>query len=201
MYGYVSELNSGEAASETFNLYFTGTARNYLRGTTIFGESTNTSNIASGAAEGAYISGTGLLTSRNGTNERTHLTFVNNNGLCGTITTSGLNTAYNTESDHRLKENVVSMDDAVTRVQALNPVRFNFIADPTTTVDGFLAHEAQQVVPEAVTGEHNAVDEEGNPKYQGIDQSKLVPLLTKALQEALTEIDTLKSRLDALEGA
>lgn len=68
------------------------------------------------------------------------------------------------------------------------------------TVDGFLAHEAQAVVPEAVTGDKDAVDEEGNPVYQVIDQSKLVPLLTAALQEALAKINQLETRLAALEG-
>jgi hypothetical protein len=66
-------------------------------------------------------------------------------------------------------------------------------------VDGFLAHELAEVVPEAVTGEKDAVDDEGNPVYQGIDQSKLVPLLTAALQEALAKIDDLTARVSALE--
>jgi hypothetical protein len=86
-------------------------------------------------------------------------------------------------------------------VQQLNPVRFNFIADPDRTVDGFLAHEVQDVVPEAITGTRDEVDAEGNPVYQGIDQSKLVPLLTAALQEALTKIETLEARVAALEAA
>ena len=67
--------------------------------------------------------------------------------------------------------------------------------------DGFLAHEAQTVVPEAVTGAHNEVDDDGNPVYQGIDQSKLVPLLTAALQEAISKIETLESKVAALEAA
>ena len=85
--------------------------------------------------------------------------------------------------------------------------RFNFIADANTTVDGFLAHEAQTVVPEAVIGTHNEVDEDGNAVMQGIDKSKLVPLLTAALQEAIAKIETLETanadlvaRVTALEG-
>jgi nitrogen regulatory protein PII-like uncharacterized protein len=93
------------------------------------------------------------------------------------------------------------MTGAITRVKALAPKRFNFIADADTTVDGFLAHEAQAVVPEAVTGTHNEVDEDGNAVMQGIDQSKLVPLLTGALQEAIAKIEDLETRLAALEGA
>ena len=123
--------------------------------------------------------------------------FFQRNGVSvGNITINGTSTTYNTSSDYRLKENVAPIEDASGRVMSLNPCRFNFIAEPDTTVDGFLAHEAQEVVPEAVTGEKDAVDEEGKPEHQGIDQSKLVPLLTAALQEALTEIDGLKARLD-----
>jgi hypothetical protein len=109
--------------------------------------------------------------------------------------------AFNTSSDYRLKENVVAMTGATDRLKQLNPSRFNFIADADTTVDGFLAHEVQAVVPEAITGTKDAVDADGNPVYQGIDQSKLVPLLTAALQEALTKIDALEARITALESA
>jgi hypothetical protein len=111
----------------------------------------------------------------------------------GSITNSGgTATAYNTSSDYRLKENVNPVSDGITRLQQLKPSRFNFIADPAKTVDGFLAHEVQTIVPEAITGEKDAVDDEGNPQYQGIDQSKLVPLLTAALQEAIAKIETLE---------
>ena len=71
----------------------------------------------------------------------------------GSIQTSGSSTLYNTSSDYRLKENVTPIVGAADRVKALKPYRFNFIADADKTVDGFLAHEAQEVVPEAVTGE------------------------------------------------
>ena len=131
-----------------------------------------------------------------------HMLFTNNGATTGSITrVGGTGVAYNTSSDYRLKENVVGVTGASARVQQLNPVRFNFIADPAKTVDGFLAHEVQDVVPEAITGAKDAVDAEGNPVYQGIDQSKLVPLLTAALQEALTKIETLEARVAALEAA
>jgi hypothetical protein len=134
----------------------------------------------------------------------------------GSIDITSSSTSYNTSSDHRLKENVTADWDATTRLKQLNPVRFNFIADADTTVDGFLAHEVQSVVPEAITGTHNEVkvwreheelpdgvsvgdnklDDDGNtiPVYQGIDQSKLVPLLVKTIQE-------LEARIVALENA
>jgi hypothetical protein len=123
-----------------------------------------------------------------------HYEFLNTNGSVGNISTSASATAYNTSSDYRLKENVVALTGALDRVDQLNPSRFNFIADADTTVDGFLAHEVADVVPEAITGEKDAVDDEGNPIYQGIDQSKLVPLLVGAIQELRAEIEQLKNQ-------
>lgn len=112
--------------------------------------------------------------------------------------------AFNVSSDYRLKENVVPLEGATDRLLSLPVHRFNFIEDimghgEGVTVDGFLAHEVADVVPEAVAGTKDAVDADGNPVYQGIDQSKLVPLLTAALQEALNEIAALKDRVAALE--
>jgi len=153
----------------------------------------------------------------------------NDGGEVGSIVIGVSSTAFNTTSDYRLKENVVDIDGAINRVKQLTPRRFNFIDDADRIVDGFLAHEAQAVVPEAVTGQKDAtkeeeyvvtpaveevVDEEGNvttaavdavmgtrivPDYQGIDQSKLVPLLTAALQEAIAKIETLEARVTTLE--
>ena len=117
----------------------------------------------------------------------------------GTISVNTTNAAFNTSSDYRLKENVVDLGGAITRVKQLAPKRFNFIVEPTVIVDGFLAHEAQAVVPESVTGIQDEVDDDGNPVYQGIDQSKLVPLLTAALQEAISKIETLEAKVAALE--
>ena len=145
-------------------------------------------------------------------NASTLAIFYNPNGQVGSILTNGSATSYSTSSDYRLKENVVEMTGALDRVDALKPSRFNFIADPNKTVDGFLAHEVAEVVPEAISGEKDAVeeyeatpavlDEDGNvieeavmgtrPVYQGIDQSKLVPLLVGAIQELRAEIEALK---------
>lgn len=123
--------------------------------------------------------------------------FYNLNGKVGSILTSGSATVYNTISDYRLKENVVEMTGALDRVDALKPSRFNFIADPEKTVDGFLAHEVAEVVPEAISGEKDAIDEEGNPIYQGIDQSKIVPLLVGAIKELSAKVAALESQLNA----
>ena len=121
--------------------------------------------------------------------------YKTNVGGVGTITTNGSSTSYNTTSDYRLKENVTYDWDATTRLKQLKPARFNFINNSDVgTVDGFLAHEVQTVVPEAVTGTHNEVDDDGNAVMQGIDQAKLVPLLVKTIQE-------LEARITALENA
>jgi hypothetical protein len=121
--------------------------------------------------------------------------FRRNASQIGSVTQSGTTgIAYNTSSDYRLKESVTYDFDATTRLKQLKPCRFNFIADSDTTVDGFLAHEVQSVVPEAITGTHNEVDDDGNAVMQGIDQSKLVPLLVKTIQE-------LEARITALESA
>ena len=132
--------------------------------------------------------------------------YTSSGSSIGTITQSGSSsTSYNTSSDYRLKENIEPMTGSIERLKALKPSRFNFINEVAdergikNKVDGFIAHEAAGVVPEAVTGQKDALNYEGEPEYQSIDQSKLVPLLTSALQEALVKIESLESRLDALE--
>lgn len=137
--------------------------------------------------------------SADGTGAIQQLGFHNPNGEVGSIFTSGNATTFSTASDYRIKENVADMTGAIARVKQLAPKRFNFITDADTTLDGFLAHEAQAVVPEAVIGTHNEVDDDGNAVMQGIDQSKLVPLLTGALKEAIAKIETLETKVAALE--
>ena len=129
-----------------------------------------------GSSNRLHVKGPGTLsvytnTDANGGAYHNTLLFRNSSdGNVGSITTNRL-ALHTTPSDHRLKEAVVDMTGAIDRVKALAPKRFNFIADADTTVDGFLAHEAQAVVPEAVTGTHNEVDDDGNAVMQGIDQS------------------------------
>ncbi len=118
------------------------------------------------------------------------------NTQVGSVVVNVSSTIYLTSSDYRLKENVVEMTGALDRVNQLQPKRFNFIADAKTTVDGFLAHEVQDIVPESIYGIKDEIDEEGNPVYQGIDQSKLVPLLVGAIKELKAEIETLKAQIN-----
>ena len=170
------------------------------------------------------------------------INFYNGSSYVGGITTSTSATQYNTSSDYRLKENVVTDWDATTRLKQLKPSRFNFKENKDVTVDGFLAHEVSSIIPEAVNGtkddtrdigvikdkdgvvlaenvlqvvhtegKKETTDADGNKVskyasdttwtktkteniYQGIDQSKLVPLLVKSLQEALVRIEALESK-------
>jgi len=118
----------------------------------------------------------------------------------GSIVINHNSTTYNTSSDYRIKENVTPITDALSRLNQLKPSRFNFIGYADNTVDGFIAHEVQDIIPEAICGEKDAVNEDGTPNYQGIDQSKIVPLLTAAIQEQQTIIEDLKARIETLEG-
>ena len=228
-------------------------------GDLVYGTGGTGIDAGSGSVDGLYFNntnkqliasrdGAAVLTLRRRTSDGTIQGFYRDTTLVGTISVTTNATAYNTSSDYRLKENVIPMVGAADRVKALKPCRFNFIADATTTVDGFIAHEAQEVVPESVTGTKDAMedigtltewdgtvletevtepesltwdetitDEENNetietrtrtwvktgdrPVMQGIDQAKLVPLLTAALQEALSAIETLKTKVAALEAA
>jgi len=171
---------------------------NLLLGTT----SAISSGLYSSSFYGATQNGIVLKTtlSSNGTD---FIRFINSSGsVIGEIEQNSASTvAYLTSSDYRLKTAVNYDWDATTRLKQLRPARFEWIADgdDAVPVDGFLAHEVQSVVPEAISGTHNEVDDDGNPVYQGIDQSKLTPLLTKALIEAVEKIEQLETRLAALE--
>ena len=124
----------------------------------------------------------------------TGISFRRNDGTqVGSVTIGFSSVIYNTTSDYRIKENVTYTWDATTRLKQLKPARFTFKDDTSDLVDGFIAHEVSSIVPEAITGEKDAVDSEGNPEYQGIDQSKLVPLLVKTIQELEARITALES--------
>ena len=135
------------------------------------------------------------MTAQVHTNGNSVINFNNSSGNEAgfiTVQANGSAVAYNTSSDYRLKENEVAISDGITRLKTLKPYKFNFITEPDIKVDGFFAHEVT-AVPEAITGEKDG------EKMQGIDQSKLVPLLTAALQEAVTKIEALEARVTALE--
>ena len=116
----------------------------------------------------------------------------------GSISVTASNTAYNTSSDYRLKYNVQPMMSGLATVAALKPVTYKWNADDSNG-EGFIAHELQEVIPLAVTGAKDAVDDEGNIKPQGVDYSKIVVHLVAALQELSAKNDALEARLAKLE--
>jgi hypothetical protein len=118
----------------------------------------------------------------------------------GTISQNSTTTVgYNTSSDYRLKNTIAPMTGALAKVALLKPVTYKWNADGSDG-QGFIAHELAEIVPECVNGEKDAVDEDGNPKYQGIDTSFLVATLTAAIQELKAELDSVKAELATLKG-
>ena len=134
-----------------------------------------------------------------GTGSLGHVVFETDSGAVGTIFTNGASTSYNTSSDYRLKHTIAPMTGALAKVAQLKPVTYKWNFDGSDG-EGFIAHELAEVVPQAVTGAKDAVDEEGNPQYQGIDVSFLVATLTAAIQELKSELDSVKTELAALKG-
>ena len=128
------------------------------------------------------------------------LYFRNPNGLVGHIDTSGSTTAYVTSSDYRLKDTIAPMTGALAKVALLKPCTYKWKVDGSDG-QGFIAHELAEVEAGCVTGEKDAVDAEGNPKYQGIDTSFLVATLTAAIQELKAELDAAKADIATLKGA
>jgi hypothetical protein len=112
----------------------------------------------------------------------------------GGISFYGSSTTFNTSSDYRLKENIIPISDSITRLKQLKPSRFNFKQYPEITIDGFLAHEVQKIVPEAVTGDKDELDSDGKPVYQAIDHSRLIPLLVAAIQELEARVKELENK-------
>ena len=161
-------------------------------------ENLNTLNVKGNSVNYVVISSS----SRNGGH---HIYFSNrqsgSNVNTGTIQDNNSNVSYNTSSDYRIKENIVSISDGITRLKQLNPVRHTFKNNSTAgTVDGWIAHELDTVCPYAVNGEKDAVNEDGTPDLQGVDYGRITPLIVAALKEAVAKIETLESKVAALEG-
>ena len=184
------------------------TSGNLLVGTT-------TATVAANGISGVAIDGRALnssfglgINSTNSTSIQYFVIFGRGGSACGSITSSTTNsTSYTTSSDYRLKENVQPMVGALDTVLQLKPCTYDWKIDGSAG-QGFIAHELQEVVPDAVVGEKDAVDEDGNIKPQGVDTSFLVATLTAAIQEQQAMIEELKAELDvckaeiaALKGA
>jgi hypothetical protein len=191
-------MRFGTATAERMRIDSSG---NLLVGAT--GTSANPRTVLYGGSSAGFID-----LARTGTSLNDVINFSNGNGVVGTIRTTGSATQYNTNSDYRLKENIAPMTGALDVVLRQRPVTYKWKVDGTDG-QGFIAHWLQEDgAGGCVSGEKDAVDEEGNPVYQGIDTSFLVATLTAAIQELKAELDTVKATVEAqavriaeLEGA
>jgi hypothetical protein len=192
----------GTGATERMRIEASG------QGALLVGTSTNPASgnykaaIVQGGFDGLYVSVNqspgGHTIRANRLNDGDVIQIHRNGTQVGVISVSGSSTSYVTSSDYRLKENIAPMTGALAKVQALKPVIYKWKADGSDG-QGFIAHELQEVCPDAVSGQKDDVDEEGNPKYQGIDTSFLVATLTAAIQEQQAIITDLKARIESLE--
>jgi hypothetical protein len=139
--------------------------------------------------------GYGIQCQRAANENASALHFTKENGVVvGSIVLDTANsTNYNTTSDYRLKKDFYPISSGLSKVNLLKPTNFKWI-DSDARTDGFIAHEVQDVFPNAVTGEKDAIDENGNPIYQQIDQSKLIPIMVAAIQELSRKVYELEAR-------
>lgn len=194
-------------AGSGFNLSASAPANTFVtssNGHIVFGNGgvfTNTPGTGFTFNQNGVIGSIGIGHGFGTTSGNTYLHFCYDTVSIGTITQNGTTgVSYNTSSDYRLKENIQPMQNALATVAQLNPVTYTWKIDGSDG-QGFIAHELQAVVPDAVTGEKDAVDAEGKPIYQGVDTSFLVATLTKAIQEQQAIINSLQDRITALENA
>jgi hypothetical protein len=207
-------------AANTYNFYAKGDAHNYFRGSLAVGQDFESQEnpLSSASTNQVQVQTSQVLICQSGTEtgfaglhiNRTGSTAVNTNftrfyslgNLVGAIQLDSANTVrlWTGPSDYRLKENIVDLPSAVDKIKALRPVNFVFKNAPDEPHVGFIAHEVQEVIPFAAEGVKDAVDENGQIIPQSINQDKLIPYLTKALQEVIAKNEKLEARLAALEG-
>ena len=202
---FLGERNDGNAQSLALIQAVTSTNS----GTSIAADLSFSTGSGGAPSERLRINSSGRQTYNGSSTANGHANFVgevgssskaimfehtNGGGECGKIITTSNTAVLSNTSDYRLKENVNYTWDATTRLKQLKPARFNWINDETNTlVDGFLAHEVSSIVPSAVYGEKDGVDEHGNPDWQGIAVTELVPLLVKTIQELEARITELEA--------
>ena len=186
--------NSGGSGNSTERMRIDSSGNIFLACTAI-----PSSSVGGSAFQVAESGRMQLIQSATTTGTRALQEYYNPNGNVGSISISGSSTSYNTSSDYRLKENIAPMTGALGVVSQLKPVTYNWKVDGSSG-QGFIAHELQEVVPDCVTGEKDAVDAEGNPVHQGVDTSFLVATLTAAIQELKAELDATKAEVQALKG-
>jgi len=186
--------------SNYYTIYTNGSERMRIdsSGNVLIGLNTN---VLSSKILGNFsaASNTGIvLNETSGGSSTTFASFSVGSVAKGSITWNGTSVSYNNLSDYRLKENIAPMTSALYKVEQLKPVTYTW-KESGLDGQGFIAHELQEIVPDCVTGEKDAVDDEGKPVYQGVDTSFLVATLTAAIQEQQTIINDLKARIETLE--
>jgi hypothetical protein len=190
---------AGQAIAFTVNDALVGqfdSSGNLLVGcTSVSGGANGNNNVGVGAGAGGYLfahraGGSAAFIGR--TTDGEVMSLFSGTSQRGLVSISGATTTYSSYSDYRLKDKLVPIVDAVTRVMLLKPYSGIYKEFPGQTVDMFVAHEVQALVPRAVTGIKDEVDAEGKPIYQGLDDAKLIPLLTAALQDALIRLAALE---------
>jgi hypothetical protein len=149
-------------------------------------------SVARGSGATCYFNRTG--------SDGAVIEIANDSSTVGTISVSGSSTAYNTSSDYRLKNTIAPITGALAKVAQLNPVTYKWNVDGSEG-EGFIAHELAEICPQAVSGQKDAVDENGKPQYQGIDVSFLVATLTAAIQEQQALIIQLQADVAALKAS
>ncbi len=156
-------------------------------------------NFYNGVIQASSIGNAALLLNR-AADDGTTAAFRRSGTAVGNISVTTSSTAYNTSSDYRLKENIAPMTGALAKVAQLKPCTYIWKVDGSNG-QGFIAHELAEVVPQAVNGEKDAIDKDGNPEYQGVDTSFLVATLTAAIQELNAKVEAQAVRIAELEGA
>ena len=140
-------------------------------------------------------------------NDNRIMQFASSGSVIGYINRSGSNTQFATSSDYRLKKDVVALPNGIERVKQLRPVAFKWISD-NSDMEGFLAHEAQEICPYAVSGTKDevALEDHGDKKkgdmiVQSVDYGEFTPLLTAAMKQLIAKVETLEAKVAALEGS
>jgi hypothetical protein len=165
---------------------------NFIVGKVAYGSIT-TNGAYFGAFNQWSLTSDSTYVNRNGTDGAV-FSFYKAGTAVGSISVTTTLTSYNVSSDRRLKENIAPLTTGLASVLSLKPRQYNYKADPTTSIQGFIADELQQVVPHAVSGESNGVDVNGKPVYQGVDVSFLIPHLVSAIQELNAKVTALENK-------
>lgn len=184
-----------DSTGNSVRQYIDGSGAVYINRTTLVSGYASQLNILYSGGSTRY----GIMLQPSADNT-TPISFINaSGGIAGYISQGTSTVAYNQSSDYRLKENIQPMVGALDLVLDLKPCTYVWKADGEYG-QGFIAHELQEVIPTAVTGEKDGIDDAGNPKYQGVDYSKVVATLTAAIQELKAELDATKAEIALLKG-